>query len=498
MDDVFSIFQKKKKRATTSAPNEENTKRRSLINPNRTTTRRAHHDNYDGSSSYSSMTDTTSGGKGRNKQTNSNEIDNIVTAEFPALPNKNPESCVSFYYIQYLRNQLIYGNRNIQIDENIKSIAESLLDKIESDIYESENSEEVNDKYKKDIKTIIFKSIFDRYYKIYTTFITYAENIPLPNNLYEYALSNGVYIRSKKNEDFNCRENIHNIYAYLDNVEVGENDLSVNSENIFIDTIDISKPTIINKALINLDIDIEYLPLKFNSSYFYNNLQCAKIFLNDSINLSIYDKALGELVVVKALVDIPEVPIEYIEGFDIKEMKAGERLWMPIYIAISLSSFSYIDVEFPFWFYIKNFIHIKEEEYKHTDLFELPSPYFFEICYMFIDQKVFTRATPIETVGQKSYFKYMAKVAGYVEDIKHCRTEKIIRILEEQNVHSTHICIPNLQYSETHLINLSLYSFWKYDNSFSNKTSTIDITSYLLEPFIEKENEEETNLLEDL
>lgn len=499
MDDVFSIFQKKKKRTSTTELERDKGKRVSTkINPIRTTTRRAHHDVYEGSSGYGSMVDNTPGGKRGNKQTNSNEIENIVTTEFPSLPNKNVEACVSFYYIQYIRNQLIYGNKNAQVDENVKTIAESLLDKIENDIYESENNDETADKYKKDIKTIVFKSIFDRYYKIYTTFLTYAENIPAPNNLYEYALNNGVYVRSKKNEDFNCRENIHNIYSYLDNVDVGSNDLSVNSENIFIDDIDISKPTIINKCLINLDIDIEYLPLKFNSSYFYNNLQYAKLFLNDSINMSIYDKALGELVVVKALVDIPLVPTEYIEGFDIKEIKAGERQWMAIYIAISLASFSYIDVEFPFWFHIKNFIHIKEEEYKHTDLFELPSPYFFEICYMFIDQKVFARATPIETVGQKSYFKYMAKVAGYVEDIKHCRAEKIIKILEGQNVHSNHIAIPNLQYSETHLVNLSLYSFWKYDNYLRNKSNVIDITSYLLEPFVEKEQAEETNLLEDL
>ncbi|SBT40691.1 hypothetical protein POVWA2_041080 [Plasmodium ovale wallikeri] len=199
-------------------------------------------------------------------------------------------------------------------------------------------------------------------------------------------------------------------------------------------------------------------------------------------------------------------------------MKAGERQWVPIYLAIVLSSFSYVDVEFPFWFYIKNFANIKEEEYKNTsELFELPSPYFFEICYMFIDQKVFLKATPIETVGQKSFFKYMAKVAGsltrflslcflspflspgYVEDIKHCRTEKIIRHLEEQNVHCTHIYIPNLQHSETHLVNLSLYSFWKYDSSLNDRANSIDFTSYLLEPFIKDTGaDNEENILQDL
>lgn len=96
-------------------------------------------------------------------------------------------------------------------------------------------------------------------------------------------------------------------------------------------------------------------------------------------------------------------------------MKAGERQWIPIYLGIALSAFTYVDVEFPFWFYIKNFINIKEEEYKNPDeLFELPSPYFFEICYMFVDQKVFSKSTPIETVGKKSFFRYMEKVAGNI------------------------------------------------------------------------------------
>ncbi|CRG95067.1 conserved Plasmodium protein, unknown function [Plasmodium gallinaceum] len=487
MDDIFSIFKKKhkaKKRASNTDRIENKNETKSLFNLNKKTQRRAH--NEDDSLNYYNKYDKTT------KDKIYNDIENTITIEFPPLPCKNSELCVSFYYIQYLRNQLIYGNKNIKIDENTKMIAESLLDKIENHIYELEFNKNNEEKNKNEIKIVIFKAIYDRYYKIFTTFIAYSEIIPLPNNLYQYVLNNGVYIRSKKSNDFNSRENIHNIYSYLDNIEVGDNDLSVNNEKIYIDNIDISRPTIINKSLINIDIDIEYLPLKFNSSYYYNNIQYAKLFLNDAINMSLYDKALGELIVVKALVDIPF-------GFEIKEMKAGERQWMPIYLAIFLSSFTYVDVEFPFWFYIKNFINIKEEEYKNpNELFELPSPYFFEICFMFIDQKIFSKATPIETVGQKSFFKYIAKVAGYIEDIKHCRAEKIIKHLEEQNVHSTHIYIKNLQYSETYLINLSLYSFWKYDEYINEKVNNIDFTSYLLEPFIKEDSDNDENVLQDL
>ncbi|GAW82212.1 hypothetical protein, conserved [Plasmodium gonderi] len=500
MDDVFNIFTKKhktKKRASTGTRKEENKneKTKNLFIYNRKNPRRAHNEddtynNYKGNANP----------EDKGKCNYNKNIENVIVVDFPPLPLKNVEVCVSFYYIQYLRNQLIYGNKNIKIDENTKMIGESLLDKIENFIYEYENNKSSEDNYKNEIKIITFKSIYDRYYKILTTLISYSEAIPLPNNLYEYVLNNGVYVRSKKNNDFNARENIHNVYSYLDNVEVGDNDLSFNNEKIYIDNIDISRPTIINKTLINLDIDIEYLPLKLNSAYYYNNIQYAKLFLNDAINMSIYDKALGELVVVKALVDIPPLPIEFVEGFDIKEMKAGERQWMPIYLAITLSSFTYVDVEFPFWFYIKNFMNIKEEEYKNQgDLFELPSPYFFEICFMFIDQKLFSKVTPIETVGQKSYFKYMSKVAGYVEDIKHCRTEKIIKHLEGQNVHSSHIYIQNLQHSETHLINLTLYSFWKYDKNLNENSNSIDFTSYLLEPFIrDEEDENNVNVLQDL
>ncbi|CRH01731.1 conserved Plasmodium protein, unknown function [Plasmodium relictum] len=487
MEDIFSIFKKKhktKKRASTTDKIENKNEKKSLFNLNKKTQRRAHNedDSFNYYNTYDKLT----------KEKKYNDTENIIIVEFPPLPCKNTEACISFYYIQYLRNQLIYGNKNIKIDENTKMIAESLLDKIENQIYELESNENNEDKHKNEIKIVIFKAIYDRYYKIFTTFVAYSDIIPLPNNLYEYVLNNGVHIRSKKNNDFNSRENIHNIYSYLDNIEVGDNDLSVNNEKIYIDNIDISRPTIINKTLINIDIDIEYLPLKFNSSYYYNNIQYAKLFLNDAINMSLYDKALGELVVVKALVDIPL-------GFEIKEMKAGERQWIPIYLAIFLSSFTYVDVEFPFWFYIKNFINIKEEEYKNpNELFELPSPYFFEICFMFIDQKIFPKATPIETVGQKSFFKYIAKVAGYIEDIKHCRAEKIIKHLEEQNVHSTHIYIKNLQYSETYLINLSLYSFWKYDNYMNEQVNNIDFTSYLLEPFIKEDSDNDENVLHDL
>ncbi|SCO68570.1 conserved Plasmodium protein, unknown function [Plasmodium vivax] len=499
MDDVFNIFIKKnktKKRASTGAGKEEdqNEGKKKLFNYNRKNPRRAHNEE-DTYNNYEVNKNS------RSKDNNANKnIENIVLVDFPPLPLKKVEACVSFYYLQYLRNQLIYGNKNIKMDENAKMVGESLLDRIENTIYEYENDSTEEDNYKKEIQIVTFKSIYDRFYKILTTLTSYAEGIPMPNNLYEYVLNNGVYVRSKKNTDYNSRENIHNVYSYLDNVDVGENDLSFNDEKIYIDSIDISRPTILNRTLINEDIDIEYLPLKLNSAYHYNNIQYAKLFLNDAVNMSLYDRALGELVVVKALVDIPPLPTAFVEGFDIREMKAGERQWMPIYLAITLSSFTYVDVEFPFWFYIKNFINIKEEEYKkQSELFELPSPYFFEICFMFIDQKVFSKVTPIETVGQKSYFKYMSKVAGYVEDIKHCRKEKIIRHLEEQNVHSSHIYIPNLQHSETHLINLTLYSFWKYDKGLNEKANSIDFTSYLLEPFIkDEEDEKDANLLQDL
>ncbi|EUD71676.1 hypothetical protein YYG_03089 [Plasmodium vinckei petteri] len=507
MDDVFTIFKKRnknKKRASTGNGKENINDKKSLFNLDRKNPRRAHNAedglNYNGIDLNNKQ----------NKNVNSpNNNENYIVVDFPSLPYKNTEACISFYYIEYLRNQILYGNRNLRIDENTKIIAEELLDKIETTIYELENSlDNLEDSYKTEIKTIIFKAIYDRYYKIYATLIAFSDSVPQPNNLYEYILNNGVYIRSKRNNDFNCRENIHNVYSYLDNIEIGNNDLSYNLENIYIESIDISRPTIINKTLINTDIEVEYLPLKFNCSYCYKNLQYAKLFLNNAINMSLYEKALGELVVAKALVDIPSVPMEFVEvdnfraGFDVKEMKAGERQWIPIYLGIALSAFTYVDVEFPFWFYIKNFINIKEEEYKNPDeLFELPSPYFFEICYMFVDQKVFSKSTPIETVGKKSYFRYMEKVAGYVEDIKHCRREKIIKRLEEQNVHTNHIYIKNLQLSETYIINLSLYSFWKYDKNLNENNNSIDFTSYLLEPFIKElktEEDDDETILQDL
>ncbi|KEG04935.1 DNA replication complex GINS protein, putative [Plasmodium vinckei vinckei] len=501
MDDVFTIFKKRnknKKRASTGNGKENINDKKSLFNLDRKNPRRAHNAedglNYNGSDINN---------KQDKKGNNPNNNENYIVVDFPSLPYKNTEACISFYYIEYLRNQILYGNKNLRIDENTKIMAEELLDKIETTIYELENSSEnLEDSYKIEIKTIIFKAIYDRYYKIYTTLIAFSDSAPQPNNLYEYILNNGVYIRSKRNNDFNCRENIHNVYSYLDNIEIGNNDLSYNLENIYIESIDISRPTIINKTLINTDIEVEYLPLKFNCSYCYKNLQYAKLFLNNAINMSLYEKALGELIVAKALVDIPSVPVEFVEGFDVKEMKAGERQWIPIYLGIALSAFTYVDVEFPFWFYIKNFVNIKEEEYKNPDeLFELPSPYFFEICYMFVDQKVFSKSTPIETVGKKSYFRYMEKVAGYVEDIKHCRREKIIRRLEEQNVHTNHIYIKNLQLSETYIINLSLYSFWKYDKNLNDNNNSIDFTSYLLEPFIKElktEEDDDENILQDL
>ncbi|CDU20161.1 DNA replication complex GINS protein, putative [Plasmodium yoelii] len=504
MDDVFTIFTKRnktKKRASTGNGRENTNEKKSLFNLDRKNPRRAHNAedglNYNGIDSYNKQD------KSGNNSTTNNNNENYIVADFPSLPYKNTEACISFYYIEYLRNQMLYGNRNLKIDENTKIIAEELLDKIETIIYELENNlDNLEDNYKTEIRTIIFKAIYDRYYKIYTTLIAFSDSIPQPNNLYEYILNNGVYIRSKRNNDYNCRENIHNIYLYLDNIEIGNNDLSYNLENIYIESIDISRPTIINKTLINTDIEIEYLPLKFNCSYSCQNLQYAKLFLNNAINMSLYEKALGELIVAKALVDIPSVSMEFVEGFDVKEMKAGERQWIPIYLGIALSAFTYVDVEFPFWFYIKNFINIKEEEYKNPDeLFELPSPYFFEICYMFIDQKVFSKSTPIETVGKKSFFRYMEKVAGYVEDIKHCRREKIIRKLEEQNVHTNHIYIKNLQLSETYIINLSLYSFWKYDKNLNENDNSIDFTSYLLEPFIKElktEENDDDNILQDL
>lgn len=338
MDGVFTIFKKRnktKKRASTSNGRENTNEKKSLFNLDRKNPRRAHNSedglNYNGKAPHNKQD------KSGNSTNNNNE--NYIVVDFPSLPYKNTEACISFYYIEYLRNQILYGNRNLKIDENTKIMAEALLDKIETTIYELENSlDHLEDNYKTEIKTIIFKAIYDRYYKIYTTLIAFSDSIPQPNNLYEYILNNGVYIRSKRNNDFNCRENIHNVYSYLDNIEIGNNDLSYNLENIYIESIDISRPTIINKTLINTDIEIEYLPLKFNCSYCCQNLQYAKLFLNNAINMSLYEKALGELIVVKALIDIPSVSMEFVEVDNLRVSPS------------TLPTHSYIHIHFLFVF----------------------------------------------------------------------------------------------------------------------------------------------------
>lgn len=480
MSDVFSIFKKKNKVKSNKNLKKKGSQKKLMTNKCR---RKAYsyNNNYNNTgSSVNNFENANSTGRKYFKypvEFNSTEP-NIVSSDFPKLPIKNFESCEAIYNMFYIRDQYLIGNTNVTIDNEHFIVLETILDKFDAAISEL-NSEE-NYSTKK-----ILSTVYEKLITLYNSFKSIREAVPQLSNAYECFRSNIVFVRAKQYKKNYVYDNIINIYTYLQDCELQQDDIETVNQSILINDKEVTAPAFISKDAIPYSDCIEYLPIKFNHHFAELNKISIYYLFEESINHIIWQKALDELIVVKALADIPYFDLTEIEGFDFQKMKSGQRQWYPLYIAKELSEEGLATVEFPFWFYIDNLKNIYKKEFEDKyELTDLPSPYFFEISAMFLENNAFKNSTPIETIGQKTPYKYILKVAGLIQDIRQKRIHKIMNKFKSCDALSDILIINNIQIYETYCVNYLASVFFQNQHPTVPLDEGFDVRNYLFDPFI--------------
>ncbi|VWU51068.1 conserved protein, unknown function [Hepatocystis sp. ex Piliocolobus tephrosceles] len=528
MSDILSIFSKRNKKKnlhkTISSSNKKkniliNDKSRrkafNLINTNKSNKYNNNNNNIKHNFKYSTLDNSTFD----ITDINSSEY-NKVLVDFPKIPIKDIESCEDVYNIFYMRDQYLMGNKNIDIDKNDTFITlETVLDKLDSAI--SEVNIEDNYPSKK-----VLSSVYEKILNLYKSFKAMREVQPRLSTAYDGFESNILFIKAKTYKKNYVYDNIINIYTHLENSTLEQNNIETLNQMLSINDTNISNASFVNKKnVVTTNEHIEYLPIKFNPHFIELNQMSIYYLYEESINHIIWQKALDELIVVKALADIPYFDLTQIEGFDFNNMKSGQRQWYPLYIAKELSEEGLATVEFPFWFYIDNLNNIYKKEFEDThELTDLPSPYFFEISSMFLENNAFKNSTPIETIGHRTPYKYILKVAdihmgihidihmgihmgihidihmdihmgihidihmdihmGLIQDIRQKRIHKIMKKLKSYDVFSEILIINNIQIYETYCVNYLASAFFQKEIPEEITDESLDVKNYLFAPFV--------------
>ncbi|CAB11139.2 hypothetical protein PFUGPA_05760 [Plasmodium falciparum Palo Alto/Uganda] len=512
MSDVFSIFKKKRNKKTKlykTSTNKGNTKRGILMNDK--SRRKAYGTPSAKDSIYgeknikiTNNSNNNNNNKNNNKISNNNKNNNIsnntnyhdlydddtinrnnqqevniVLENFPKLPIKNVELCEDIYNIFYIRDQYLIGNKNILINNDHIILLETILDKIENAINDMMHREDLYCTKK------VLSSVHEKMLCLYNSFKNIKSMFPQLSNSYDCFKSNVIFIKAKQFKKNYVYDNLINIYTYLQDSEIQQDNIEVYNEILYINDKQISSPSFINKNMLTTNDYIEFLPMKFNTHFIELNKISVYYLYEESMNHIIWQKVLDELIVVKALADIPYFDLTEIEGFDFKKMKSGQRQWYPIYIAKELSDEGLATVEFPFWFYIDNLKHIYKKEFDDiNELTDLPSPFFFEISSMFLENNCFKNSTPIETIGQRTPYKYILKVAGLIQDIRQKRIYKIMNKIKSCDIFSEILMINNIQIYETYCVNYLASVFFQKNTSTNSFDESFDIRNYLFDPFI--------------
>ncbi|KEG02949.1 hypothetical protein YYE_01880 [Plasmodium vinckei vinckei] len=482
MTDVFSIFKKKaNKRTQLRRPSNTKKIKKNHIFMNEKSRRKAYASNntslnyYDGKNINNNAL---SEHNYINNDKTNNKESNIVLVDFPKLPIKNIQSCEDVYNIFYIRDQYLIGNKDITINNEHLILLETILDKLDTAINEM-NSDEIYSKKK------VLSSVYEKIYNLYTSFKNIKNVFPQLSNAYDCFKSNIVFIQGKQFKKNYVYDNIINIYTHLQNSELQQDNIETINETLYINDKPLSTASFVNKNMVPHNEYIEYLPMKFNPHFLELNKISINYLFEESINHIIWQKALDELIVVKALADIPYFDLSEVEGFDFKKMKSGQRQWYPLYIAKELSKEGLATVEFPFWFYLDNLKNIYKKEFEDLhELTDLPSPFFFEISSMFLENNSFKNSTPIESIGQRAPYKYILKVAGLIQDIRQKRIHKIMTKFKNCNIFSEVLIINNIQIYETYCVNYLASVFFQKQNNSNALDDNFDVRNYLFDPFI--------------
>ncbi|EKX73119.1 conserved hypothetical protein [Theileria equi strain WA] len=348
----------------------------------------------------------------------------------PNYPNIDTNLCKAFNYITWARDQMVFGNEHIISLPNLEQLFLTQLNKMRSDMDQNVS-----------ILKCITEVIYNRMLDIYNSY-NY-----LLNNTSQYCHLSTVYLNS---------------YIFVRPVDFSNFDFLTNTADvaISIEGHRVNKPTFIQEHLISyFGKSCEYLPSKYSSEYIYKQISIENDYLPNLITKVTLQRAMKQLVVVKAIVDIPIIDLLPYEGYEMNELKTGEKGWLPLYISERLTHSGFIVVELPSYLTQEFLRDFRKREHKSSELEKLPNDYFFEIAYIFTKAKLFKKLYIPNMSNRSKMYNYISKVAGIVEDIKYFRIAKIRSYLDTLSMSNSIIQFDNFQFSETYLINQFLSGY---------------------------------------
>ncbi|UKJ88587.2 hypothetical protein MACJ_001831 [Theileria orientalis] len=324
----------------------------------------------------------------------------------PDLPDVDVDMCKPFNYISWARDQMVFGNEKIVSMTNLEELFRSQLKELENTIKNSYGVE-------KSVASVIYS----RMKEAYGSYSYLLDNGSQYCHLSSVYLNSYVFLRPLNLTNFS--------FAPGDISSNSEMDSLVNSINI--DGNIISGPVFVHESLMShFEKKCEYLPSKLCSGYDFKNMCIEFDYLPNLISRVIYERATRQLIIIKSNVDISLINLMLIEGYNVYNLKSGEKCWLPIYICDRLSHDGLISAELPMYLTMNKKIYIPNL----SDRIEI--------------------------------YNYISKIAGIVEDIRYSRMKKIRAFLENLPMSENIIQLNNFQFSETYFINQFLCGYCSF------------------------------------
>ncbi|KAK2195851.1 bifunctional GINS subunit [Babesia duncani] len=379
--------------------------------------------------------------------TTNGKSDHIETIEEPVpLPEIDLELCKAVNYMIWARDQMVFGNVEILSQSHLEAQFVVLVEELGRKIH---NAASRNDS----ITTCIANAIYDRMSDVQTNHAFLSNNSNPHCRLSIVHLNGCVYIRPVD----------YNKYCF-DGIKGGAM-LELEGNGI-------SQPIFIEQHLwMHVSRKCEMLPSKLSGEYIHRHVEIKYDYVANLITKVLFQRATRELVVIKALVDLPSFQLAQYEGYDLEPLKTGERAWLPIYISQRLSHIGACVVELPQFLHLDKIREIRALERASQDLQKLDNPFYFELAYIFTKAKLISKLQ-VPCGQQNSMFRYISKIAGVVDDLKYLRASKINRgipyiflvlilhaALERLPLEESIIQLENIQYSETYMVNQILPAY---------------------------------------
>ncbi|ORM40764.1 uncharacterized protein BXIN_2226 [Babesia sp. Xinjiang] len=383
----------------------------------------------------------------RQSQSQTQTDDNSQVDDYyvPIMPPVDYELCKAFNYVIWARDQMVFGNDEILVQPDLEH---EFLSQLE--VFNHRTTDKCLQKLRK---------------RMETQFMEVSSSVKILEAILEFMAdveASYRFLGSNANPFCRLSQIYINGFVFLRPVNLVTFDFVVPRDDA---AVTIQRNRITGNAFTHQQLlphfsrQCEYLPSKYSSGYIPKYVPINNDYVPNLVTKVILERAKRQLVVVKAIVDVPGIDLSSYEGYVFEGLKTGEKAWLPIYVVERLSHFGFVSVDLPVYLTRSALRELRDREEQNQTLEKLPNDYYFEIAHLFTRCHLFERVNVPNLSNRNHVYSYASKVAGLIEDIKYQRVKKIRQALGRLPLHESLITIDNLQYSETYHVNQFLSAY---------------------------------------